>query len=81
MGKFVVVEDRGHEAFVPAALAPAELHCRAYAGVNAVNLGIVGDGFERDVRRGLVFQAIPHPCYTLTRPPATLSHWEREQVF
>ena len=81
MGQFVGVEDPGHEAVVPVALAPEELDCRTHAGVNVVNLGILGDGFERDLGRGLVFQAIAYPCFTLTRPPATLSHWEREQVF
>jgi len=86
MGQFVVVENRCHEGVVPAAFAPEELDGRAYAGVGAVNLGIVGDGLERDVRRCLAPQAIPYPCdtltrpsATLTRPSATLSHREREQ--
>ena len=33
MGQFVGVEDHCHEAVVPAALAPAELDCQAYADV------------------------------------------------
>jgi hypothetical protein len=54
--------------------------------VGAVNLGIVGDGLERDAPRCLALQAIAYPCdtltrpsATLTRPSATLTQWEREQ--
>ena len=61
MGQFVVVEDPGHEAVVPVALAPEELDYRAYASVDAVNLGILGDGLERDLGRGLVFQPFCTP--------------------
>ena len=61
MGQFVGVEDHCHEAVVPAALVQAELDCLAYADVGAVNLGIVDEGLERDVRRGLALQAIPYP--------------------
>jgi len=56
------------------------LDCQAHADVGALNLGIVDEGLERDAPRCLALQAIPYPCDTLTRPPATLSQGERVGV-